>query len=202
MNRHTDVPQSTFRRQNFEKEQSIRVKWRANYGEAQQKRANDRIDQHSTDSIRNKIVTECVPQVISGKGRVLPVINYPKKSESEAMFLLRLQKQYKELYGDTPDTNMSNMKPVDEVTRKSLYDGLSREGEGRYQYLKARKQIIPEKKYDWPMTSQFDYGWKIGEQMNYQTPKASRVKVIQASFYRSTGVINSAPEDASLSMAM
>ena len=32
---------------------------------------------------------------------------------------------------------------------------------GRYQYLKDRKQHIPEQKFTYPITSSMEYGWKV-----------------------------------------
>ncbi|XP_065829833.1 protein SPMIP1-like [Oscarella lobularis] len=86
---------------------------------------------------------------------------------------------------------LETMRPVSGRTKKLLYTGLSAEGEGRESYLHVRKEKKPEQKYEYPMTSAWEYGWKIMDLMGSETEKAARfgrTKIIRDSFYRTNGI--------------
>ncbi|GAB1298617.1 Monoacylglycerol lipase ABHD6 [Apodemus speciosus] len=53
------------------------------------------------------------------------------------------------------------MKPPTPATLKLLFQGISHDGRGRTRYLKERHQVIPEKKYKYPMVSSWEYGWHV-----------------------------------------
>uniref|UniRef100_A0AAY4BY57 Sperm microtubule inner protein 1 C-terminal domain-containing protein n=1 Tax=Denticeps clupeoides TaxID=299321 RepID=A0AAY4BY57_9TELE len=55
------------------------------------------------------------------------------------------------------------MRPVSPQTRDMLYQGLSKEGNGRSFYLHQRVQKGPEERFHHPMLSSWDYGWRLGE---------------------------------------
>ena len=81
------------------------------------------------------------------------------------------------------------MKPVESSTRKMLYDGFSKEGKGRYQYLQKRTiENKPEQKYDYPHISQWEYGWKQDEQVELRPPRHGRSRVVKDTFFRTRGV--------------
>ena len=85
--------------------------------------------------------------------------------------------------------SLKDMRPPSQNTRSMLYNGISAHGEGRYAYLKKRKHKTPEDKYEFPILSSTQYGWKI---MKYANPKPSayaRTCVIKDSFYRNSGII-------------
>jgi hypothetical protein len=83
-----------------------------------------------------------------------------------------------------------DMVKVDPTIEHLLYDGFSKEQKGRYQYLKARKQDGPEQKYEYPLLTSYDYGWKLDETgLKYQTPKNGRSKIVEDSFYRRNGIL-------------
>lgn len=75
------------------------------------------------------------------------------------------------------------MKPAPAKLREDLYDGFTKEEKGRYRYLRERKQKIPEKKYNFPLLSSWDYGWKVGEEFKLGRPPHARTRMIQDSFY-------------------
>lgn len=54
------------------------------------------------------------------------------------------------------------MRPVSPQSRETLYNGLSREGKGRSQYLKRRTQKMPEERFEYPLVSSWEYGWRLG----------------------------------------
>jgi len=83
------------------------------------------------------------------------------------------------------------MRPVDASTRKLLFDGFSKEGKGRYQYLKARTETEkPEQKYDFAHVSQWEYGWRQADQVRMKPPKFGRTRVVRDTFMRTRGVFS------------
>lgn len=55
------------------------------------------------------------------------------------------------------------MKPPTPATLKLLFQGISHDSQGRTLYLRERHQVIPEKKYKYPMVSSWEYGWHVGK---------------------------------------
>ena len=84
---------------------------------------------------------------------------------------------------------LRDMRPPSQATRSMLYSGISAHGEGRYAYLKKRKLMIPEQKYEFPILSSCQYGWKITELTNPKPSRYARTCVIKDSFYRNSGII-------------
>ena len=84
---------------------------------------------------------------------------------------------------------MRDMRPPSQTTRSVLFNGISAHGEGRYAYLKKRKLLIPEQKYEFPILSSCQYGWKITELTNPKPSHYARTCVIKDSFYRNSGIM-------------
>lgn len=77
-------------------------------------------------------------------------------------------------------------------TRTLLYTGLSAEGEGRKAYLCQRKTKGPEEKYQYPLTSALEVGWKIREvsaKMESKPAQFGRSRIVQDTFFRTNGVL-------------
>ncbi|XP_036037747.1 protein ATP6V1FNB [Onychomys torridus] len=55
----------------------------------------------------------------------------------------------------------SEMYPVSPDTKALLYEGISHDFQGRYQYLNTRKLDLPETRYLFPITTNFTYGWQL-----------------------------------------
>eukprot|EP00118_Oscarella_pearsei_P025160 m.307637 g.307637 ORF g.307637 m.307637 type:complete len:166 (+) comp42564_c0_seq1:350-847(+) len=88
-----------------------------------------------------------------------------------------------------PEGLLETMRPVSGSTKKLLYTGLSAEGEGRLSYLQVRKARKPEQKYEYPITSAWEYGWKIMEIVGTEKPaRYGRTKIVRDSFYRTNGI--------------
>jgi hypothetical protein len=129
-------------------------------------------------------------QIISSQPPVkAPItdINYPprpvKQSPSEQIAQLTAQ-----LRANSANL-LTDMKKPDEKQIQLLYDGFSKEEKGRYQYLKSRKSENPEDKFEYPLLSSFEYGWKLKEVAPaYKTPVNGRSKIVEDSFYRRNGV--------------
>ena len=88
-----------------------------------------------------------------------------------------------------PAIYLKEMRPASKRTVKLLYEGFSADGGGRYAYLEKRKTIIPERKYEFPITSSFEYGWKSKHAMRGMKPaQFSRSSTIKEEFYRPNGI--------------
>ena len=85
--------------------------------------------------------------------------------------------------------SLKDMRPPTAFTRQLLYNGISAHGEGRYAYLRKRKTLTPEEKYDFPILSSCQYGWKIRDFGRAKSSPHARVCVIKDSFYRNSGII-------------
>uniref|UniRef100_A0A8C6YCV4 Sperm microtubule inner protein 1 n=1 Tax=Naja naja TaxID=35670 RepID=A0A8C6YCV4_NAJNA len=77
---------------------------------------------------------------------------------------------------------LMEMKPAPREVRNLLYQGISHEDEGRYRYLKLRLLVPPEEKYTFPITTNFTYGWQMGE--------ATCAKTRTDSFFRKNGAFS------------
>ncbi|XP_007526375.1 protein SPMIP1 [Erinaceus europaeus] len=79
----------------------------------------------------------------------------------------------------------TEMLPVLPATRALLYEGISHDFQGRHLYLSTRKLILPEKRYLFPITTSFTYGWQLGPPVK---PKHATCKLCSIdSFFRKNG---------------
>lgn len=86
-----------------------------------------------------------------------------------------------------------DMKPVDHSQKKrlGLYSGTSREGKGRHRYLHSRYVQLPEQRYNFPVTTSWDYGWgltEFGRKDDAFQPLHGRTRLVQETFYDRNGV--------------
>ncbi|XP_047439565.1 uncharacterized protein LOC125007043 [Mugil cephalus] len=82
------------------------------------------------------------------------------------------------------------MRPVSPQTRRALYQD-SHHGKGRSLYLRRRGHIRPEEKFDFPLLSSWEYGWRLGDYtLDYRTPSSARSSVVKNTFYTRNGVFN------------
>lgn len=82
------------------------------------------------------------------------------------------------------------MRPPSPIARDSLYDGFTKEGKGRYQYLRHRYCIIPEKKFPFPILSSWDYGWRLDDVIKKEEikkPTYGRNRIVEDTFYTRNG---------------
>ncbi|TSM44170.1 hypothetical protein Baya_7696 [Bagarius yarrelli] len=83
------------------------------------------------------------------------------------------------------------MRPVSPQSRQTLYNGLSKEGKGRSQYLKTRIQKMPEERFEYPLLSSWVYGWRLAEYGHeYKSPVNGRSAIIRSTFYARNGIFN------------
>ncbi|GFY41215.1 uncharacterized protein TNIN_134061 [Trichonephila inaurata madagascariensis] len=69
------------------------------------------------------------------------------------------------------------MKPVHPKTKKIIYEGISKEDEGRRKYLKKRYKKNPEDKFYFPVCTSWEYGWTSDKNQSsiFQNSGASRL---------------------------
>lgn len=88
--------------------------------------------------------------------------------------------------------SMSEMRVASAATRNILYTGLSAEGDGRKAYLLQRKIKGPEEKFEYPLTSALEVGWKIREvssKIEGKPAQFGRSRIVHDTFYRTNGVL-------------
>ncbi|XP_019607178.2 protein SPMIP1 [Rhinolophus sinicus] len=79
----------------------------------------------------------------------------------------------------------SEMYPVLPATRALLYEGISHDFQGRYNYLNTRKLDMPEMRYLFPITSNFTYGWQLGPPVKKELVSCKMCRI--ESFFRKNG---------------
>jgi len=73
--------------------------------------------------------------------------------------------------------------------RRMLFHGFTKEGKGRYQYLRARMLKRPEDKYMHPITSSWEYGWKLNDVVTeFRAPQFGRSRIVRDTFLRRNGI--------------
>lgn len=85
----------------------------------------------------------------------------------------------------------AEMRPVTPGTKEKLYDGFTKEGRGRYQYLVSRNEKSPEEKFSYPLLSSWEYGWRLGDVIkkeDIKKPKNGRTRIVADTFYTRTGI--------------
>lgn len=115
----------------------------------------------------------------------MPQLNFPPRppKRSPANTILELAEKLKN------SKMLETMRPADDKTQKLLFDGFTKEGKGRHQYLRARTAHNPEDKYEFPLLSSWEYGWKLKDvEQTFKNPKNGRSKIVEESFYRRNGV--------------
>lgn len=83
------------------------------------------------------------------------------------------------------------MRPPSPGSRDALFDGFTKEGKGRYQYLRRRFEIIPEKKFAFPMLTSWEYGWRLEDNIkkeDIKKPANGRNRIVSDTFYTRNGV--------------
>jgi hypothetical protein len=156
-----------------------------------EKEANTRVEcklrQEANKDEDEWFVRSKYTQAKAGTLNIPTAIKFPPKpaKKDPSLEIERLSQQLKE----SGVNLLSDMKKPDEATSKLLYDGLSKEGKGRRQYLEKRKLEKPEERYEYPINSSFEYGWKLKEvAQEYKTPIHGRGRIVEESFYRRNGV--------------
>ncbi|KAK3103367.1 hypothetical protein FSP39_018767 [Pinctada imbricata] len=86
---------------------------------------------------------------------------------------------------------VAEMRPASAGTKEKLYDGFTKEGKGRYQYLQCRNRTSPEEKFEFPLLSSWEYGWRLGDVIkkeDIKKPSYGRTRIVADTFYTRTGI--------------
>lgn len=86
---------------------------------------------------------------------------------------------------------LTEMIPPSPHVKDTLYDGFTKEGKGRYQYLRSRCTTIPELKYHYPLCSSWEYGWRLDDVIpkeSIKKPPHGRTRIVEDTFYTRNGV--------------
>ena len=89
------------------------------------------------------------------------------------------------------DPTALDMLPASPSTKARLYHGISRDNQGRADYLRERGRLGPEDKYRVPPVSSAEYGWGLGElvpRMGIKEPGYGRSRKLQEAMYSRNGV--------------
>ncbi|XP_074832310.1 protein SPMIP1-like [Carettochelys insculpta] len=159
-----DTREQDFWKEAFLKELLLRVRWRQRYGgpiKARQEQLRPR--------------RQAAEQPL--KLPALPPAPGPQP-----------QKPPEEPAGPAASLPATEMKPVAPKVQQLLYQGISHDGEGRQRYLQRRARSPPEAKYYSPVTTNFLYGWRLGDVTRGYAPPAPKCRI--ESFFRKNGAFS------------
>ncbi|XP_078399039.1 protein SPMIP1 [Cetorhinus maximus] len=152
----------------IEKEAYTRVAWKDKYG-AKYSRIPPTIVKKQSE----------VPK-LPARNYTLPAIHTPRQQEERKKLSQRAPSKPEEF---------QEMRPVTPQIRALLYDGFSKEQKGRYLYLEKRKAKPPEEKFQYPILSSWEYGWRQGDVVEeLQLPVHGRLRTVNNTFYSRNGV--------------
>lgn len=183
MTQSMDTQLQNFWVESINKEASLRFAWHLRYSK---KFAKDAVHSEAAAN-RPRRKKEAINSNVSERIRQLEG-GRPQRRRQSTTSSAKTGKDPRLVQSDGA-VSMKDMRPASTNTRSLLYNGISAHGEGRYAYLKKRRSLVPERKYEFPILSSCQYGWKI---MDFANPKPSahaRTCVIRDSFYRNSGII-------------
>uniref|UniRef100_A0A3B3ZTL3 Sperm microtubule inner protein 1 C-terminal domain-containing protein n=1 Tax=Periophthalmus magnuspinnatus TaxID=409849 RepID=A0A3B3ZTL3_9GOBI len=118
--------------------------------------------------------------------------SYREQIHKEMMMRLTWKQRYSRFYPTNQTKTSSGSEPglnKDSIeTGPGPLQGGARwdKTRGRSQYLRSRGLMLPEQKFDFPLVSSWEYGWRL-----------ARSSVVKSTFYARNGVFNSpSPTDA------
>lgn len=173
-----------FLEESYNKERDTRLGWYfKNVQNSDQARTSKQFE-----VFRKKIEAACPkPTEDLLKLRKLKAKNYHKKLVDYEANVMRMPEGSSRLAA-LPAVDM--VQPP-ERSKTLLYDGFTKEGKGRYQYLQQRYQTIPETKYQFPVLSSWEYGWRLGDVIRTEEirkPANGRTRIVADTFYTRTGI--------------
>ena len=175
-----DTQQQNFWVENIQKEAALRFAWQLKYSKQFAKDISVmKKQQQKSSSIAGKTFKENIADNISKiENEMLKTKTTNKDRKSRPTSLQQGKK-----------IPFRDMRPPTVNTKSLLYNGISAHGEGRHAYLKKRKLLTPEQKFEFPVLSSCQYGWKIQDFV--KDPKGSafaRTCVIRDTFYINSGI--------------
>ena len=183
-----DTRLQNFWKENIHKEEAIRFAWQLRYSKQFSKKA---LPTSTTKAATN--AKRRVKGISSSATERIRQLEAAKQQSSEGTASRSRQNTAKgardRLAKSDGALSLRDMRPPSSSTRQLLFEGISSHGNGRYAYLKKRKMQIPEEKYDFPILSSCQYGWKIRQFTNPKPSPHARACIIKNSFYRNSGII-------------
>nr|XP_056703469.1 protein ATP6V1FNB [Euleptes europaea] len=178
-----DTLQQNFWKEEYLKEIMLRVGWHQKYGalvKAKQGRQRE----------RHKKAAEATLKLPSVKA---PPLEKPKSPPPRPVE----PRKERDLMGIDAKVLETEMKPALREVRSLLYQGISHEDEGRYRYLQTRALLRPEDKYTFPITTNFNYGWQMGNMACTYVAPTPKCRI--DSFFRKNGAFSMLhPRDVAL----
>ncbi len=140
------------------KEKDMRIKWNYKYQSANDKSTSDEYDNWKA-KIRAAELDEFLNRMKFRPPPDVPDHRYRKPDNSKDI------NEYLTKLGIKDTKDSSKVKPifmydVDKKEKESIYNGISRDLEGRFKYLNERKKKKPQEKFAFPLTNSMEYGWK------------------------------------------
>lgn len=123
----------------------------------------------------------------------------PSISVTDKIFYPMKKVDYNEVYDrdrimtDDELLNIPIMRSPSPHVRKSMYDGLTREGKGRHFYLRQRYEKNPEEKFPLPVCTSWDYGWRLSDVMKKEDtrkPEHGSYMILKHTLYTRNGLLN------------
>jgi len=177
-----DVQRQNFWTESIHKEAYTRLAWHEKYSKE--------FARESRQGVARKHRPDMVPKV-----HVVPSLKSKKPAEqSQSLGDLAAKKEARKkdlaaVAAEDPDALLVEMRAVTPAVKAQLYKGFSKEGTGRYAYLQIRKLKKPEMKYDFPITSSWEYGWRLDDVVKeFRAPSFGRSRIVKDSFYRTNGI--------------
>lgn len=96
----------------------------------------------------------------------VPNIVFPKRPESLRNDYLRRLEAERDGTGGFEWSGRTRARDVSPDEKRMIYEGISRDLQGRWKYLNTRKRYKPEEKYAFPVTSSMSYGWQLYDENN------------------------------------
>jgi len=197
MRRGYDVRQTAIVREDINNVQAKRAGWNKNYGKCYEE-ALSRLDSRNVPELKNQRIEKYLDSHLpTNYSKIVEKENKNEKLTNES----KNESQYIEDEVDCFDA--FEMKRPSTSTFNLLYEGVSKENEGRDSYLKVRRNIPPKIKYEFPVSVNLEYGWHIKEKAaSYaETPKFAKTNM-ERSWYRNNKAFNTPPGKGGLSSAM
>ncbi|XP_037621823.1 uncharacterized protein LOC119486004 [Sebastes umbrosus] len=167
-------------REQIQKEMLTRLAWKSRYADLYPSRHNPRND--STEPTQ-------LPRRTADSRAVLPPVT--RTTEKQSDLPPPPPPPVLSLDGEERLSVAPLMRPVSPQTRHSLYQDSSHHGKGRSLYLQRRGHIRPEEKFDFPLLSSWEYGWRLGDYtLDYRTPSRAKSSVVKNTFYARNGVFS------------
>ncbi|XP_060102023.1 protein SPMIP1 [Heteronotia binoei] len=168
-----DSLQQNFWKEEYLKEIMLRFGWHQKYGalvKAKQERQRER---------RKKAVDTTLK---------LPSVKAPRPERPKSPPRPAEPPKVRDLMGVDEMVLKNEMKPAPREVRALLYQGISHEDEGRYHYLHTRALLRPEDKYTFPITTNFCYGWQMGNMASSYVAPEPKCRI--ESFFRKNGAFS------------